>query len=224
MIKMSAVIDFGKKAISGLPSTIRVDLRRMIDIDTETADRGDFNLPTFGVISNGGSLVFNDSYENEQWVIESYANANALIEGIEISVYIENSLTKVKRLVDKYISSTWDYDNDNHSVTVNFDDTLKKWQDITIGGIDYDPRTSTPKTLEYFYKYLHNRTSERGFVMKPFDKLDAVTRDVLSRITVVYPLLDSANLWAQWNKLCLASQSHIFTRGGEIDFVYNGGN
>ena len=62
--------------------------------------------------------------------------------------------------------------------------------------------------------------------MNEFDKtseLDNETQNALQAV-VPYPVLETASLWAQWSKLCVAARCHIFDDNGTTVFKYNGGN
>ena len=107
------------------------DRRNMLSIDNSIMALGDIQLPSFGIISNGGSLSFKDNHSR----FLGYANAGLLKEGIQIAIYINDTQKKSKRIVGTYFSTDWEYDNDNKSVSVRFKDDMEEWQSIQVDAL-----------------------------------------------------------------------------------------
>lgn len=200
--------------------TYLVNKRNVLSIDTETKDRGDIQLPNWGVISNGGSLSLKDKDAR----LLGFANAGVLVEGLPVTLFLENTLTKQRRQVGAYYTEKWSYDNDNRSVNVSFKDDLEEWQDINVEAIEYDPRKPDSKPMRFFYEYLHSKTPSK-YNMMPFSMLDQETKDVLENIIVRYPMLEEGNLWSQWQKLCDSVGAYIYkNKNGETVFRYAKGS
>lgn len=181
------------------------DRRNLLSLEGEIIDRGDIQLPSWGIISNGGSLSFKD----KNFRFYNYANAGILKEGIKVELFLNNTLSKSKNQVGTYYTSKWEYDNDNNSVSVSLKDDLEEWQDINVYGIDYDPRNPESKTMDFFYNYLHGKTPEK-YNMLSFGELDDKTSTILKLTTIKYPLMGSGNLWEQWVKLCECCALYIY--------------
>ena len=195
----------------------------LISLEGTISDRGDYKLPSYGIISNSGNLEFNDGYGK----VLRYIENQILTSGMACTIYLNNTLEGIKQVVAVYESDNWDYDNDNRTVSVSLKDDLEKWQDINIDGIDYDPRATSTNTkpYSYYYKHFNKITIDNNFNMQGFDDLDSETKNILENTYLDYPLLENCTLWQAWTKLCEACQLHIYKDNrGIIVCKYNGGN
>lgn len=203
---------------------LNIDRRNMISIECNTADRADFKLPSFGIISNTARIEFIDS----DGQIADYADKLLLVEGLPCEITLENTLVDgAVETLGKYETAEWQYDNDSRTVSVSLKDDLEEWQEINVEGINYDPRKPQAQPLSWFYQYLWERTDKRikgNYTMLSLDELDQDTRTLLNSVYVPYPLLESGTLWQQWDKLCVVAQAHIYSKNGTVIFKYNGGN
>ena len=197
-----------------------IDYRVLTNCEVGIFDRGDTNKPNWGIYSNGGTLSFNDVHG----IVEYFADNQLLTSGIPVDFFIKNTLTGKTQKVGKMYTSKWDYDSDNRTVNVAVKDDLEEWQDINVDGVRYNPKYPRALNLRYFYSYLHINTPSK-YHMSSFYNLDETTQDILTNTYIKYPLLESGNLWQQWNKICKVAQGHIFKNTDGITmFVYNGGN
>lgn len=204
--------------------SIEVDSFNLISVGSTIRDRSDYKLPSYGIISNGDSLEFNDG----KGEVLRYIENQALTSGLTCTIIVHNTLEEISQVLSVYESDTWDYDNDNRKVSVSLKDDLEKWQDISVEGIDYDPRATSTNTrpYSYYYKYFYEQTVKNGnFVMQSFDELDSKTKSILENTYMDYPLLEACTLWQAWTKLCEVCQLHIFKdKNGIIVCKHNGGN
>lgn len=200
---------------------IEINRRNIQSIDVKLTDRGDTKLPSFGIISNAGSL----SYVDSDGTTLALANANLLKEGIRCDIFLKNTLVPNKvESIAVLETAQWDYDSENKIVGVSLQDELVEWQSINVDAINYDPRNAEPKPLSWFYRQLWDLT-KTNYDMLSFDKLDSDTRTMLDSTFVRYPLLEKGSLWQQWTKLCEVGLSHIYkSKSGRIVYKYNGGN
>ena len=196
--------------------TYEIDKRNMLSLETNIIDRADISLPSWGIISNSGSLRFVD-YNGD---IREYAEQLRLTDNIEVRVWLKNTTSKSEKEIAHFFTSQWDYDSNNYNVNVTINDNLEEWQDINIDGFSYDARETEAKNLKYFYEYLYSKTPLH-YNMIDFSDLDKKTQYVLENTSVKYPLLKKGTLWQQWEKLAVASQSHIFYQYNKTVFVYN---
>jgi hypothetical protein len=209
--------------------TIEVDRRSLISIDSTIFDRGDTKLPSYGIISNTGSIEFNDLNGE----IRDYAEQQLLTSDLKVSIFLTNTLTKTRQQVADFETQEWDYDKDNRSVSVSLKDDLVEWQDISVEEISFDPSKNETKTFRWLYEHLWFLTSNRtyngiqgngNYNMLNFDELDEQTKDVLDNTYIKYPFLKSGSLWSSWEKLCVACQLHIYKNGrGIVVCRYIGG-
>lgn len=199
---------------------VNVNKNNIVSIERSIFDRSDTQMPSYGIISNSGNIEFKD-LDGE---IKEYAEMNLLQSGINIQIYINNTLTKNNQLIASFDSSEWNYDNDNRQVTLSIKDDLEEWQEINIDGINYDPRYPEPQNLKYFYNYLYDKTPA-NYKMFSFEELDTTTQEFLTNTYIQYPLLEAGTLWNCWDKLCQVAQSRIYkTNEGRTAFTYLNGD
>lgn len=215
---------------------ITIDRKNLLSMSAPIAERSDFKLPSFGIISNAGRIEFSDPYGD----VLKYADNGLLISGLECEMFINNTLYQKQQKIGTFETDQWDYDNDNKTVSVTLKDDLEEWQYINVEAVSYDARNPQEKPLMWVYEYLWKLTSNRNsyvnangetitargnYNMLSFYELDENTKAVLNETYMQYPLLESGSLWQQWTKLCQACQLHIYkNRDGVIVCRYNGGN
>ncbi len=205
----------GEGALFGetIDTEVKFDRRNLLSIESEITDRGDIEMPSFGIISNGGSMSFNDN--NSRFL--NYANAGILTEGIEIKIFLENTLTKRKRQVGTYYTADWDYDNDNRSVSVSFKDKLEEWQEIFVEDLVLSEYEMT--LLEIYYK-LKEISENNGY---KFEEIDQSSKfySFLKNTKCAYPHLFSDRLWNEWKKFCDACSCYIYiNKIGNVSIYY----
>ncbi len=204
--------------------TINIDKHNLISLNREIFDRSDIKLPEYGIISNTGSLNFND-LDGE---IKDYVSNGYLSNDLKVQITLINTLTKKQEKIGEFQTDNWDYDNDNRNVSVSLKDDLEEWQDIEIVGIDYDVRKPfaiiSEGKMSNLYIWLYKKTPS-GYEMLSFEELDEETKNVLENTRLEYPILKIDSLWNQWTKLCKVCQLHIYkNNSGRTVCKYNGGN
>lgn len=214
--RLGSSATFGTEVNNAQP----IDLHNLLSLESELFDRSDLKMPSWGIISNKGKIGFNDP--NKRFL--GYANNGVLVEGAPVKIILSNTLVNgATEVVAERETDQWDYDNDNRTVSVTLKDDLEEWQEITIDGIDYDPRNPVARNLKYFYVYLWEMT-QGNYNMLSFAQLDTETQSVLENTYVQYPLLESGTLWQSWDKLAQVAQAHIYKKKGVVIFRCNGGN
>lgn len=191
--------------------SIGLDESNLLDFERTIMDRSDIKRPSFGIISNTGSLSFID----KDGEVKDYLAQQLISSQNIISAYLENTETGAKEQIAYFNTESWSYNNSQSLVDVQLKDDLEEWQDINVPSVNYTPTISTSQTAEWFYRYLHGKTPKK-YKMLSFDKLDEQTKSVLSGATIQYPLLESTSLWAQWTKLCQLSFLHIYKRNDGV--------
>lgn len=185
--------------------TIDIDRKNIQSLECSIFDRADISLPSYGIISNTGSIAFND-IDGE---VRDYAEQQILKSGLNVTIALNNTLTKASQTVAVLKTADWDYDSYNRAVTVSLKDDLEEWQEINVPTVEYVPTISTSKSAEWFYRYLHEKTPSK-FNMLSFESLDSATKAILSGITIQYPFLESDTLWNEWQKLCTLCKLYIY--------------
>lgn len=213
--------------ISGIYINLGIDINRrnLISFNSQISDRSDLKVPSFGVISNKGNLSIKD-IDGE---IADY-NENGQLINSKLNMYIRNSLSKKSEPIGTFRILSLDYDDKDFTANLTIGDRLEEWQNINVEGIDFyreETVDSQPhRNFKWIYDYLLNITHNNGFTnMLSFAELDEDTQEILNCTYMKYPMLESDNLWAQWQKLCVVCQAHIYQNpNGKIVFEYKGGN
>lgn len=200
--------------------SIDIDRNNLISLSHTITDRSNYDLPSYGIISNTGSIEFND-IDGE--VLE-YAEQQLLKGGLTVEISLNNTVYKNGEHVGTYLTNKWTYDNNNRVVNVTIKNNLEEWQDINVPAIYYDPENPQPQNAEWFYRQLQKITPSK-YNMLPFDDLDTETKNVLSNMIIQYPFLESGTLWNSYDKLCELCLLHIYVdNNGNTVTRYNGGN
>lgn len=186
-------------------ANLEIDRRNLLSYDSSIFDRANIDYPSYGIISNGGSISFADY--NEQ--VLDLITQRILHSGITVEIFLENTLTKKKEQLAKLSIRELTYDNNNRSVEMQLKDNLEEWQEMNVEALYYDPEHPTTENFKWLYDYLWKKTPKK-YSMLPFDELDEETQNVLTNTVIQYPLLESDSLWNEWDKLCQACHLHIF--------------
>lgn len=177
--------------------SIDIDYRNLISINRSIFDRGDLKLPSWGILSNVGSLEFIDT----NYEVRDYVEQELLVAGSKIKITLNNTLANTKEEIGIFYSDSWNYDNDNRKVTVSLKDDLEEWQNILLD--EYSLKED--QTMYDVYLYLVSKTPKKWQFY-----LDEETKIFLQSITCKYTYLNSSNLWSQWAKLCEIGMLHIY--------------
>ena len=198
---------------------ITVDKGNILSINSPAAFKSTLNKPDYGVLSMSGKIEFIDN----KGTVETLANNLLLVEGLSAEIFLNNTLTGKSVKVGNWTTGKWNYDPNDRTVSVTIHDGLENWQEIEVPRVNYDAKSGATKPLLEFYEYLYEITVKNGYHMVGIDELDKATLNALS-ITVVYPHLESGNLWRCWQKLAEASQSYVYMgQDGIIKFKHDGG-
>lgn len=195
--------------ISSIYTDLSIDLdeTNLLDFERTIMDRSDIKQPSFGIISNTGSLSFIDKDgEVADYISQQLVNSENII-----TAYLENTETGAREQIAYFNTQQWSYNNSQSLVNVQLKDDLEEWQDINISTLEYIPTVTTGKTAKEIYKYLYDKTPTK-YKMLSFEELDNETKAVLSGTAIEYPLLESSNLWNEWNKLCQLCFLHVYKR------------
>lgn len=189
--------------------SIEVDNRNMLSIKCTTDERADNTLPSWGIISNTGSLEFTDYDDTVKNLIDSKVlnqRANAII-------YLSNTLVKEKSIfVGEYYTTDWEYDTSNKAVSIQLSDYLLELQDIVVDRYNFSFR----KNMYDIYEYLCEKTPEkykRGGSMFNKDNLPSNIKSLLQSTVCEYTYMKQSSLWEAWNKLCEICGLYIYSEG-----------
>lgn len=186
-------------------ANIEIDERNLLSYESSIFDRANIDYPSYGIISNGGSISFSDY--NEQ--VLDLITQKILHSGITIEIFLNNTLTEKSEQLAKLSIRELTYDNNNRAVDLQLKDDLEEWQEMSVEAIYYDPANPHTENFKWLYDYLWEKTPSKHNML-PFDKLDEETQNVLLNTVIQYPLLESDSLWNEWDKLCQACHLHIY--------------
>lgn len=187
------VSELGGGALFGetIDEEVKFDRRNLLSLESEVKDRADIDKPSFGIISTGGSLSFKDTTSR----FLNYANAGLLTEGIEIKIFLENTVKKTKKQVGQYYTTDWDYDNDSRSVDVSFKDDLEEWQNTTVSQYNF---VDSQYMIDYLQEILNKYIPEKSLC-----KISESAKTRLNTTYCKYPYFDSdRSLWQYIEKIC----------------------
>lgn len=189
--------------------SITLDDTNLLDFERTIMDRSDVKKPSYGIISNTGSLSFIDKDgEVADYIAQQIISSQNVIEA-----YLENTETGAKEQIAYFNTQQWSYSDSQSLVNVQLKDDLEEWQNITINALEYDPVDGAPKSLKDIYNYLYIKTPSK-YNMQSFEELDMETQNVLNSTTIKYPYLFKSSLWGAWTKLCNVCCLHIYKNGG----------
>lgn len=186
---------------TNIDTTFVVDKRNILSLESEIRDRADADKPSFGVISSGGSMSFKD----KNGMFESYANIGSLRGGEPIKVFLINSINHNKQQVGSYYAADWDYDNDNRSVSVSFNDDLERMQGIATPTLNLLEQDGV--SLLDLYSKAKEIAINNGF---QFDETNTSALDFMQKMKVSYAYMLSGNLWQLFDKISVACCANVF--------------
>lgn len=201
------------------PTSLEINRRNIISIDRSIIDRSDLKLPSWGIISNGGSIEFNDANGE----VRDYAEQGFLQEGQKVEIFLNDTLSKLTQKIGEYYTSEWDYDNNNRVVRVSVQDRLMQWQERNTNASPYDPNKPISKNMLSIYTDLALESS--GSNLLTIKEIDETTKTVLENIYVQYPTREAGTLWSQWQKFCTACQCYMYVNNnGKVVIRHNSGS
>lgn len=185
---------------------IEINNDNLISYNDNINQKSDLEYPVYAVISNKGSLVLHDYDEK----ILDLITRKILHSNVKVEISLYDSTADTSTVINKYQIQSLSYDNENKKCDIALFDNLEQLQEINVNDINYTPTVSTSKPLSYIYTHLYNITVLNGFDMLSLNELDSDTKSILENTQIEYPVLESSNLWDEWNKLCEATLSNMY--------------
>lgn len=196
--------------ISGIYVGLSVELDYSVlqNIEIKHIDRAYIDKPSYGIISNTGSIVFTD----KNGEIKDYAQQKLLKAGLKVAIYLKDTLHKRQEQVGNYETSDWDYDVENKEVSASLKDNLQELQSINSSAIPLKREKSgaiiTNSTAYDLFEDLCEKTpSKYGFSQTAIDEY---TKKILQNTSIKMYYLEEGTLWQQWTKLCELVQGRIW--------------
>lgn len=189
-------------------ANINIDKKNLFSIERNLSEKSDFELPSWGIISNRGEMSFDDS----DGKIREYSKNLSIKSGMQTNVYLNNTLNGTKKQIALLYATDWEYKNDSNTVNVTIVDNLEEWQEIYVDALLFDGKNGTSMTASEIYNNIYSKTPSK-YNMLSFDSLDTNTKEILNNIRVICPLIKQGTLWEQWSKFCVAFQCYIYKNG-----------
>lgn len=218
MIYYRAEIYLPKIGSDGEFETYHIDKSNLLSLDVSIFDRADITLPSFGIISNKGTIEFIDN--NPTFSVSRYANLGLLKENANVNVYLVNSRTGKQKKQATMFTASWGYNNDSKTVSVSLKDKLQDWQSIDVSMDAVDVSQNITSTAYSLYLELKAKTPNGSLFL-----IDTNTENHFKSIQDKVVYFEGGSLWSVWSRFCLATQTHIYSdEEGKIRIIYRGGN
>ncbi len=170
--------------------SIELDDTNLLDFERTILDRSDIKRPSFGIISNTGSLSFID----KDGEVKDYIAQQLISSQNVISAYLVNTETNAREQIAYFNTEQWSYNNSQSLVNVSLKDDLEEWQDIKLTQemIFYD------KSMLDVYNYLVLKTPMKY----SFASISDDIRMYLVGIGASIMIASGETLWGKWQEFC----------------------
>ena len=187
--------------------TIMVDEKNLDSFTYSLYDREKNDEPSYGVVSNSGTLSFVDSTGE----ILDYITNRIVTKDLSVNISVMNTLQKKTELFISAKTSSWEYDNNNFVVTVTLNDKLEDLQNITYPGFPYDETRITASNI--YNDIISFIPSSFGF--PAFEELpDNVQSRLLS--SLANPYMETCSVWDALDGLCKTLGIRIYKEKSNI--------
>lgn len=188
--------------------TIVVDEKNLDSFTYSLYDRENNGEPSYGVVSNSGTLSFVDSTGE----ILDYITNRMLTNELSVNVSISNTLNGKKELFISAKTSQWEYDNNNFVATVSVSDQLQDLQNFTYVGFPYDKTFLLARDI--YDDIISAIPTSFGF--PTFDMLPENTRNKLAYASVSNPYMENCSVWEALDGFCKTFGLRIYKEKSNI--------
>lgn len=187
--------------------TITIDEKNLNSFTYSLYDREHNDEPSYGVVSNSGTLSFVDSTGE----ILDYITNRMTIKDLSVNISVINTPQKKTELFISAKTSSWEYDNNNFVVTVTLNDELEDLQNITYPGFPYD------ETL-IMASNIYNDIMSFVPPSFGFPALQELPDNVQLRLlsSLVGPYMESCSVWDALDGLCKTLGIRIYKEKSNI--------
>lgn len=195
-----------------------IDNKNLISFNVNIYDREYNDKPSWGIISNNGSVEFNDAND----IMFNFLCSSQDRHGKKVEFEIKNTdLDNTNNVLVMY-STDFSYDIDGKMVQLSFADALIELQDTYISGINYG-NSYTGKAM---YEYLMGLTvnASNKITMKEFNDLDNETKTYLNSYTgrLITCVIESDSLWNIWDNFCNIYGCHMACDNNGVIYIKRG--
>lgn len=188
--------------------TIVVDEKNLDSFTYSLYDRASNDEPSYGVVSNSGTLSFVDSTGE----ILDYITNRMLTNELSVNVSISNTLNDKKELFISAKTSQWEYDNNNFITTVSISDQLQDLQNYTYVGFPYDKTFLLARDI--YDDIISAIPTSFGF--PTFDMLPENIRNKLAYASVTNPYMENCSVWEALDGFCKTFGLRIYKEKSNI--------
>lgn len=187
--------------------TIIVDEKNLDSFTYSLYDREHNDEPSYGVVSNSGTLSFVDTMKE----VLDYITNKLLTKDMAINMYLLNTLNKKEELFVRALSKTWTYDNDNYTVSVELKDPIERLQNIDIA-IPYTDFISLTDLLVAINAKFDTTKEEVVFDETLYDLLRKNPNDPDNLVGLSNIYYDNGSIWNLLDNLCTVFYAKCYTR------------
>lgn len=193
--------------------TIVVDEKNLDSFIYSLYDRASNDEPSYGVVSNSGTLSFVDSTGE----ILDYANMRLLKDLTGVEICVSNSLTKESQVFIKAFTQEWEYDNDSRVVTLTIADGLSAvLQNIPFyNDLFHAYKSSGDRAFVEIYNDIYDMVPSY-FSMPSYEELNADVKSLIENISADSYKPEEGNLWAAIDAFAKAVGLHIYYDNNKI--------
>lgn len=188
--------------------TIIVDEKNLDSFTYSLYDREYNDEPSYGVVSNSGTLSFVDSTGE----ILDYITNRALTNELSVNVNVLNTLNGKKELFVSTKTSQWEYDNNNFIVTISLQDELEELQNYTFVGI---PCNESFMFASAIYDSIVSEIPER-FGVPYYNNLSDSVKNKIGYSAISNPYMQSCSLWDALDGFCKTFGLRIYKHKQQI--------
>lgn len=178
-----------------------IDRKNILEFNGNTSSLEYNDRPCSGIVGNSSYIVFTD-YNKK---IEFYIKNNLISNGKKVNNILKNSLYNNSKPINEMYISSINYDPNDRSVTIDFDDMIKDMQNYTINRIDL-------KSEQYMievYKKLYYLTPSK-FKFLDYINLPNDIKDELYEVKCKYPYIEKQSLYSAWDNFAKSMGYSIY--------------
>lgn len=198
------------------------DRRNLLSISAPIKDRSDNEQPSYGIISNAGTLSLVDGTRE----IKEYARLGLLTQDLDVQLWLEDTQSKKKQSIGKFKTDKWSYDDINFEVTVELKDNLVRLQDNIMDNqfeLYYYPTIDGNYVIDdvnalYIFSKLKTFTENLGFIVR---ELTDSENNFLTNFTIKKFYLLKDSIWNQWNKFSVITNCHIYEKDKTVYYNFD---
>ena len=183
--------------------------QNMLSLSAPIKDRSVNEQPSYGIISNAGSLSIVDGTGE----IKEYARMGLLTTDLDVSLTLEDTITKKHQSIGKFKTNKWSYNNMNYEVSIELKDDLEYWQNIKIKSQELIRNQNALKLYNDLLSFIPSKYEVQGLTQKQLNYIE--------KIEMPCYYWDSKSLWELWNDFCVLTLSKMYENEEGTVIIYS---